>query len=160
MDKEEINFQEKQKLGSDALFWIRLANDSYFDLRNQMIVLSTILLPLSASIVIITKDSIVRPDANDKQLLLAGWIFLGLSILFGLIQTWVDSTYFKSLSSDSSLREHFRNNLSYDEAEKVVRLLPPVQGQSTLLPLLLQMVLLFGGLLMIMFVAAGMLSKL
>ena len=119
MDKEDKNFKEKLKLGSDALFWIDLANKSYFHLRNQLIALATILLPLTASIVILSNDSRVSPNSQEKSLFILGWIFLGVPIVFGLIQTWIDSTFFKDLSGNSSLREHFRNNLPADLANTV-----------------------------------------
>lgn len=160
MDKEDKNFKEKIKLGSDALFWINLANESYFHLRNQLITLATLLLPLTASIVILSKDSKVLPSSQEKNLLIIGWILLGASIVFGLIQTWVDSTFFKGLSGDSSLREHFRNNLPGALADRVIKLLPHTPSKSTHWPLFFQTLTLLGGIIFIMFVAHGMLQRL
>lgn len=160
MDKEDRNFKERLKLGNDALFWINLANDCYFHLRNQLIVLATILLPLTASVVVIPKDSKSILIAQEKTLFIYGWLFLGISICLGLIQAWIDANFFRKLSNDSSLREHFRNSLSADQADNAVRLLPPVQSSSSHFPLFFQAIFLFGGILLIMSVAAGMLLRL
>ncbi len=89
-----------------------------------------------------------------------GWIFLGASIVFGLIQTWIDATFFKDVSHDSSLREHFRNNLPADQADRVISLLPPAKNKSAHWQLILQILLLFGGIVLIMIVAYGMLQRL
>lgn len=159
MNKYERNFKEKLRLGNDALFWIRLANDSYFELKNQMTGLATILLPLTASIVVISKDSRVKFVDGDKMMILAGWFSLGLSMLMGLWQTWLDSDFFRKLSNDSSLREHFRNNLRPNEAERVMRLLPSAQSKSSHTPLFLQTLFLLGGLFLIMSVAVSLLWR-
>jgi len=151
MDKEDRNFKEKLKLGSDALFWNRLANDSYFQFRNQLIILATILLPLTASVVAIPKANL-EIQLIDKILLILGWICLGASIVFGLIQHWIDTVFFVELSADSSLREHIRKNLkvNIDIVDRVIDLLPTTKSKSAHWALIFQVLFLFGGILVIM----------
>ncbi len=86
MGKEDKNFKEKIKLGSDALFWINLANQSYFNLSNQLVVLATILLPLTASVVILSKDSRVLLNSQEKK-----FAYARMDIFRSINCIWFDS---------------------------------------------------------------------
>ena len=156
MNIEERNFQEKLKLGNNALFWIKLANKCHFDLKKQLLGLATILLPLTASIVVVPIDTI-DIVGQDKNLIISGWLFLALSIILGLVQTKKDIDYFVRQSRDSNLREHLRNVLPGNSAEKAVSALPSVPPQSTHAPLYFQAIALLVGLLLIMSVATKLL---
>lgn len=156
MNIEEKNLQEKLKLGNDAKFWIKLANECHFELKKQLLGLATILLPLTASIVVIPPNTVDIVE-QDKNLIISGWLFLEISIILGLIQTKKDIDYFVKVSRDSSLREHLRNVLPADCAEKAVNVLPSVPPQSTHVPLYFQALALFVGLLLIMAVATKLL---
>ena len=55
MDSDEKGFRKTLKYGNDALFWIELANRSFFDLKRTLIGLATLLLPLTASVTVINQ---------------------------------------------------------------------------------------------------------
>ena len=92
-------------------------------------------------------------------MLLWSWVFLGISIFAGLIQTWVDVSYFKKLSDDSSQRGRFFSELLFKDAYKASKLLKFVPDKSIHTPVLLQIIFLGAGLLLIMSVAASLLMR-
>ena len=156
MINEERGYREKVRMGNNALFWIKLANNRLSELNKQLLSLAMLLLPLTASIVVIPPDDLKLKECN-KDLLKYGWLFLGISIVAGLIQVVVEAHYFKRLSNDSSQRERFFDELPFDSADKANRKLKSVPGQSTHIPLHVQVYTLFAGLLLIMIVALELL---
>jgi heme/copper-type cytochrome/quinol oxidase subunit 4 len=138
-----------------ALYWNNLANQQIFELNKQLLTFASILLPLSASIVVLDT---LRLREYEILLLILGWIFLFTSIVLGLIQIWIDAKYFSYVSNDSSNREYLwsqdkDNNKIKDDVDK----LGPIKPSSSFTPTLFQVVFVFIGLIFIMLVAVSIL---
>lgn len=138
-----------------ALYWNSLANQQIFELNKQLLAFATIILPLTASIVVV--DTIQLRE-YEITLLIFGWIFLFLSIIIGLIQTWIDARYFNYVSNDSSSREWlWSQDKDNNEVKKEVERLGSIKLSSSSAPTLFQVFFVFSGLLIIMFVAVSIL---
>lgn len=138
-----------------ALYWNNLANQQIFEINKQLLAFATIILPLTASIVVIDT---IQPREYEVTMMIFGWIFLFLSIISGLIQAWMDARYFNYLSNDSSSREQlWSQNKDNGEIKKEVEQLGNIKPFSSSIPTLFQIFFVFSGLLIIMLVAASML---
>lgn len=155
--KKEIDLIQRNKdaYQRGAFFWINLANQRLGDFNKQLLAFAVVLLPLTASIIL------SRIDLNtfEKTLLVISWVFLGISILAGLIQILIDQDYFKKLSRDSSKREEIWSDLfrPIADLEKDTRALAKVNESSTHDPIKIQAIFLFIGLLLIMISAGSIL---
>ena len=161
MDRPNEDVEEKrwhlERFNNSALYWNNLANQRIFELNRQLLYISTLLLPVTASI--ITIDNIVLREF-EKTLILLGWIFIFLSIIIGLVQVWIDSGYFAYLSNDSSRREEYwSKNEPNSKIKELVKLLGKTQSSSSMAPTYFQAILTFTGLLFIMVVAASQLLR-
>lgn len=156
-----INVEEKRwhldRFQKAALYWNSLANQQGFELNKQLLVFATILLPLSASIVVVDT---IQLRGNEIVLLIIGWIFLFLSIIFGLIQIWTDARYFIYISNDSSKREWlWSQNKDNNKIKKEVDKLGSVKPYSPFVSSIFQAILVFSGMLFIMLVAVFILGR-
>ncbi len=144
-----------ERFNNAALYWNNLGNQRIFELNRQLLYISTLLLPITASI--ITVDSIKLREF-EKTFILLGWIFIFTSIIVGLIQVWIDAHYFVYLSNDSSTREEY---WSKDEENKKIKewinLLGKTRPSSSIVSTYFQAFLTFTGILLIMIVAASQL---
>lgn len=149
---EEIRRRNKDAAQRAALFWIELANQRQSEIIRQLLGLSAVLLPLSASIIL----SNTPLDITEKYLLTSSWILFLISIIAGFIQIQIDSKYFVLLSRDSSKREELwsDSNRSVPTIEKEVASLGKVPGASTSLPQYIQAVTFFIGLILVAIVGA------
>ncbi len=154
---EEIRRRNKDAAQHAALFWIQLANERQSEIIRQLLGLSAVLLPLSASIVI--SNEILSPI--DKYLLASSWVFFLVSMVAGFIQIQEDSKYFLMLSRDSSKREELwsDSNHSVPNIERDVLALGKVPAQSTTLPQNIQAVTFFVGLILVMLTGSFILFK-
>lgn len=151
---EEIRRRNKDTAGRNALFWIELANQRQSEIIRQLLGLSAVLLPLSASILLAD----IKINQTEKILLLHGWIFLLISIIAGFIQIFVDVDYFVKVSQDSSNREVlWSTNRTIRDIEKDVQKLGKVSSSSTDWPLRFQILTFSTGLVLIMVVAVFLL---
>ncbi len=152
---DETIWKRQESYRSAALHWNNLANQRLFDFNKQLLGLATILLPLTASIIVV--DGVRE---FEKTLLIVGWIFLGISIITGCIQIMVDAYYFRDISIDSSRRELiFSSNKTEPEMQAAVEALGKIPAESTDLPITIQVFTIFVGLLLIMIVAGSLLWK-
>ena len=154
---ETIRQRNKDSVQKAALFWIELANDKLSEINKQLLSLSAILLPLTASVVI----SPITFREYEKTLMLLGWMFLFSSIIAGFIQIALDAVYFKDLSRDSSKREVLWSDSNRDirDIEKDVKAIGDTPSSSSHLPLILQSLSISIGLLFIMVVAISLLLR-
>ena len=138
-----------------ALYWNNLANQQIFEINKQLLALATIILPLTASIVVI--DTIQLRE-YEVTMLIFGWMFLFLSIISGLIQVWIDARYFNYVSNDSSSRERlWSQDKDNNEVKKEVERLGSIKPFSSSVPTLFQGFFVLFGLLIIMLVAVSIL---
>lgn len=138
-----------------ALYWNSLANQQIFEVNKQLLAFATVILPLTASIVVI--DTIQLRE-YEVTMLIFGWIFLFLSIISGLIQVWIDARYFNYVSNDSSSREWlWSRDKDNNEIKKEVEQLGSIKPSSSPTPTLFQGFFVFFGLLIIMLVAVSIL---
>lgn len=157
MAQEDKIARNKDSAQRAALHWNKLANERLFDLHKQLLGLATLLLPLTASIVIV--DSVKLLEV-EKTLLLLGWAFLGISIIAGLIQLIIEAKYFNYLSNDSSCREEiWSSERSIEDMQKETKALGRTNPSSTLIPLSIQTFSIFIGLSLIMIVATFLLLR-
>lgn len=138
-----------------ALYWNNLANQQIFEVNKQLLAFATVILPLTASIVVI--DTIQLRE-YEVTMLIFGWIFLFLSIISGIIQVWIDARYFNYVSNDSSSRERlWSRDKDNNEIKKEVEQLGSIKPSSSAIPTLFQGFFVFFGLLIIMLVAVSIL---
>ncbi len=135
-DDETLRQRNKDAAQRAALFWIELANQRQSEIIRQLLALSSVILPLSASVIVLN----IQLSQSDKILLLASWLLFLFSILSGLIQLLFDSDYFVKISRDSSKRESIWSDSSkqFNKANREVEALGPVPGSSTTVPLYIQ----------------------
>lgn len=154
---ENIRQRNKDSAQNAALFWIRLANDRLSEINKHLLGLATILLPLTASIVI----SPIKFREYEKTLMIIGWVFLFISIIAGFMQIVIDAIYFKDLSRDSSKREVLWSDTNSDirNIDKDIKALGNTPASSTHIPLILQSLAISLGLFLIMLVAVLLLIK-
>ena len=155
MNDIEYKWKNKESYSKRALFWIRLANEKIDELNRQLLGLSFLLLPLTASIAITN----IPTKEFQKTLIIVSWFFLFFSIIFGLIQIAIDANYFKLLSRDSSRRESIWADFtqSISNLERKTKSLGYMQGSSTFVALCFQIFTIFIGILLIMIVAGTIL---
>lgn len=141
---EEIRRRNKDAAQRHALFWVELANRRQSEVVRQLLGLSAVLLPLSASVVVAN----IELEKIEKILLFSSWVFFFISIVTGFIQIQLDAWYFVMLSRDSSKREALWSDSGrpISEIEKDVKALGKVPEMSTSLPLRLQALAFFIGL--------------
>lgn len=157
MAQEETIQRNKDAFQRAALYWNNLANQRLFDFHKQLLGLATLLLPLTASIVLVES---IKLKEFEKTLLLLGWVFLGISIVAGYIQILMDATYFNYLSNDSSQREEiWSSNKKIEDMEKETQVLGKTSPSSTVTPLWIQTFSIFVGLSLLMVVAGSLLFK-
>ena len=151
-NNEEIKQRNKDAVQRAALFWIELANQRQSEIVRQLLGLSAVLLPLSASVVI----SNIELDKIEKVLLSSSWVLFLISIIAGFIQTHIDAAYFVMLSRDSSKRKLLwsDSNRNIKDIENDVKALGKVPQASTSLPIYFQALTFFIGLILIAFVGA------
>lgn len=138
-----------------ALYWNNLANQQIFELNKQLLGLATIILPLTASVVVI---EIIKLREYEKTLIIMGWICLFLSIVLGLVQICIDSVYFNYVSNDSSSREKlWAQDKDNNQIKEEVERLGSIKPSSSPTPTLFQVFFVFSGLLIIMLVAVSLL---
>ena len=149
---EEIRHRNKDAAERAALFWIQLANERQSEIVRQLLGLSSVLLPLSASIVI----SKVILNQIEIHLLVLSWILFLSSIAAGFIQIYLDSKFFVMISRDSSKRQELwsEGRRSVLSIERDVEALGKVSGESTSLPQKVQAVTFFLGLIFLMIVGS------
>ena len=73
---------------------VREANETYRDLNIQLIFFSATVLSFSL-LIFLNKDITNQLDNTEKYLLILTWIFLGLSVIFGIIQFFSTYNFFK-----------------------------------------------------------------
>lgn len=153
---DEVNRINQERFSSSAKFWISLANQQLFELNKQLLSISFLLLPLTASILLV--ETLILRE-YQKTLLGLSWIFLFISIVFGLLQIVIDAFYFKSLSRNNSQKEvvwHQRNKTS-EQKEKETEALGGVKETSTFIPLIGQTFTIIVAILLVMSVATSLL---
>lgn len=140
-----------------ALYWNNLANQQIFELNRQLLGLATVILPLTASIVVI--DTIQLRE-YEKTMLVFGWVFLFLSIISGLVQVWINAKYLNCVSNDSSNREFlWSQDKDNEEIKKEVNRLGGIKPSSSHIPIAFQAFFASFGLLVIMLVAMSILIR-
>lgn len=140
-----------------SLYWNNLSNRQVFELNKQLLALATIILPLTASVVVV--DTIQLRE-YEVTLLIFGWVFLFLSIASGLVQIWIDAKYFNYLQNDASTREQeWSQDKNNNEIKKEVRQLGMTEPSSSFVPTLSQVLFIIFGLIIIMSVAVSLLTS-
>lgn len=135
---EELRQRNKDAAQRAALFWIELANKRQSEIVHELLAVSAVLIPLSASIVI-AKISL---SVFQQHLLVIIWILLLLSVAAGFIQIAIDSNFFIALSRDASSREKLWSDTqrSVNDIENDVKKLGETPGSSTMIPVYIQAV--------------------
>ena len=151
MMEMEIIQRSKDRHEKAAFYWNQLANDRVKELNSQLIGLASILLPLTAGIVVVD----IPLEAHHKTLLIISWAFLLISIISGLIQIAIDTMYFKNLSDDESMRDYMYSqpNKTVSEIVSEINSLGKTKPSSGHCALLIQGISVFLGLTIVMVVA-------
>jgi len=91
--------EKKEKIHLEALQSSQQeANDTFRELNVQLILIAAVIISFSL-LIFLNGDITNQLNSCEKYLLISIWILLGLSVLFGIIQFFVDYIFFK---------EHFK----------------------------------------------------
>lgn len=85
---------QQRKFEDYAESYRRETNEVFRELVRQLIFTATVFLSISAFVFYI-KDLIIKLNNIDKHLLMFSWILIGLSIVFGIIQFFIDYYFFR-----------------------------------------------------------------
>ncbi|MCL6096647.1 MAG: hypothetical protein M1444_03145 [Patescibacteria group bacterium] len=122
-----------------ALYWNSLANERQFELIKQLLAIGALILTLSVTIIGFFKGNVnFQSQPISSTFLVLSWIFIILSIFFGLKQLSIDSLYFNYLSNDESKRQAIFEQLSLEDATGRVKKMQPTVSKSDEKWLLLQ----------------------
>lgn len=152
---EELRRRSKDAAHQAAFEWIRYANERLLEINRQLLGVATILLPLTGSIVLAP----IKIGESEKTLLIVGWVSIFISIIVGFIQLTIETAFLKRWARYESKREEIFSdpNRSYEDMIKEAQLLQSPSEASTHIPLAIQIFTLFGGLILVMAVAIGIL---
>ena len=87
--------EKKEKLHQEALQSSQQrANDTFRELNVQLIFIAAVIISFSL-LIFLNGDITNQLNSCEKYLLISIWILLGLSVLFGIMQFFVDYIFFK-----------------------------------------------------------------
>ncbi|MEO0076005.1 MAG: hypothetical protein ABIK31_07920 [candidate division WOR-3 bacterium] len=96
MNSDDLQYlrEQQRKFEDYAEGYRKETNEVFRELVRQLILVATVFLSFSAFI-FYSKDLISKFSISDKHLLIISWIFIGVSIIFGIVQFFIDYYYFK-----------------------------------------------------------------
>ena len=87
--------EKVKKVRKEALYFSqKMGNETFRELNIQLIFIAAAIISFSL-LIFLNKDITNQLNDCEKYLLISIWIFLGLSVLFGIIQLFVDYNFFK-----------------------------------------------------------------
>jgi len=86
--------EQQRKFEDYAERYRQETNEVFRELGRQLILVATVFLSISA-FVFNAPDLILKFSCGSRIILILSWILLGLSIIFGIIQFFVDYNYFR-----------------------------------------------------------------
>jgi len=139
MKNDDNNLQYADFHRQAALYWNSLANGRQFELIKQLLTIGALMLTISATIIGLFKGNInFQSQPISSTFIVLSWIFIILSIFFGLKQLSVDSSYFNYLSNDESKRQSKFEQLPLAEAKDQIKKMQTTISKSDVMWLLLQ----------------------
>jgi hypothetical protein len=139
MKNDDNNLQYAHFHRDAALHWNSLANERQFELIKQLLTIGALILTISATIIGFFRGNInFQFQPISSTFIVLSWISIVSSIIFGLKQLSVDSSYFNYLSNDESERQSKFERLPLVEAKDQVKKMKTTISKSDGTWLLLQ----------------------
>lgn len=154
---EILRQRNKDWAQHSAEFWIELANKRESEIVHELLAISSILLPLTISIIL----SNIHLETFQKAGIISVWILLLVSISMGLVQIAYDSNYFQKLSRDASKRSELWSNGKKDihDTDKEVVALGKTPPSSAMWPVFTQAATFILALILIVVLGATIISR-
>ncbi len=159
MEHREEMLKNWHQAATESLYWNKMANDRLSEINKQLIALATILIPLTASVLVINQsiNNVLR------TLLIGSWVFLFASVATGFVQIIVDGKFYKKYCNYEASRSQIYHESMRLRRDDIDAIEERINGLGSLLVssghlfLVLQGIPIIIGLLLIMGVAGTLL---
>lgn len=129
-NNEEIGFKYRAFHSKNALYWNNLANQRQFELAKQLLILSSLILTVSATAIVSFRGINFQSQPLQSYSILLSWLFGLISIICGLKQLCVDASYFDYLARDENIREGKFATMSLEKAKLEVSNMKPTNPRG------------------------------